>query len=224
VVERAVVNGGDDGGAGQGRAEILQQGAPDDQEDRQANRQRREGLWKAAVVANCHRDRSMKVCEFIFSVFLGRSRRPRQTQAERGRTGSGTRSWPGARPAALSRQPDPDNHHGRAVTPVPHPGRRPIRLPASRGPPRLPAGVAQDPDHEGKDGRAGSATCLSDLSMAGFLFIRNAPWCFFTGIVPRHMAAGCRGLRGQALPARRASGYRQRYERARLRRRYGPGR
>jgi hypothetical protein len=23
-------------------------------------------MWKAAVVANCHRDRSMKVCEVIF--------------------------------------------------------------------------------------------------------------------------------------------------------------
>src|SRR3984957_18551311 len=57
-------------------------------------------IWNAAVVANCHRDRSMKVCEFIFSVFLG---------------------W----------GPAPDNDHDGAVTPVPHPGRRAIRLPAS---------------------------------------------------------------------------------------------
>src|ERR1700761_694755 len=28
-------------------------------------------MWKAAVVANCHRDRSMKVCDVIFFRFSG---------------------------------------------------------------------------------------------------------------------------------------------------------
>ena len=76
----------------------------------------------------------MKVCELIFSVFLGRSRRPGKLGPNEDGRDRWARSWPEARAAALSRHPDPANDHDGAVTPVPHPGRRPIRLPASRDP------------------------------------------------------------------------------------------
>src|SRR5271163_2427507 len=89
-------------------------------------------MWNAAVVANCHRDRSMKVCVFIFFRVPWAVQTAGQAQAERGRAGSGGKimaGGPGGNPVA---PPGPANDHDGAITPVPHPGRRPIRLPASR--------------------------------------------------------------------------------------------
>src|SRR6185312_9661449 len=52
-------------------------------------------MWNAAVVANCHRDRSMKVCDVIFFRVPSAVQTARQTQAEQGRAGSMARSGRG---------------------------------------------------------------------------------------------------------------------------------
>ena len=52
-------------------------------------------MWNAAVVANCQRDRSTKVCDVIFSVFLERCQTVGELRPnEDGRT-QAARSWLG---------------------------------------------------------------------------------------------------------------------------------
>src|ERR1700722_6538925 len=89
-------------------------------------------MWNAAVVANCHRERSMKVCVFIFFRIPWAVQTAGQAQAGRGRGGSGGKIMAGGPGGNAVAPPGPANDHDGGITPVPHPGRRPIRLPASR--------------------------------------------------------------------------------------------